>query len=200
MRIRTRTNENGGSGPDVRVHSAGANLTALRPSPKFPSTFPAKTESPPKVRFPHSIATMGKRKVGALEKVDADLANLQYKVRRDPASYRDDFQNQYNQYETFRELFLQNPSTTDEGGIVSLRELIDFISHVANCYPELTAKFPDDLIQIITLHHEVLESELRDKIVGSLVLLRNKDVIDSSKYEELVSLAKDLQTDRIADS
>jgi protein SDA1 len=124
---------------------------------------------------------MGKRKVGALEKVDADLANLQYKVRRDPASYRDDFQNQYNQYETFRELFLQNPSTTDEGGIVSLRELIDFISHVASCYPELTARFPDDLIQIITLHHEVLESELRDKIVGSLVLLRNKDVIDSSK-------------------
>ncbi|KAF2786788.1 SDA1-domain-containing protein [Melanomma pulvis-pyrius CBS 109.77] len=123
---------------------------------------------------------MGKRKVGALEKVDADLANLQYKVRRDPASYRDDFQNQYNQYETFRELFLQNPSTTDDGGIVSLRDLIDFISHVANCYPDLTAKFPDDLIQIISLHHEVLESELRDKIVGSLVLLRNKDVIDSS--------------------
>jgi protein SDA1 len=142
---------------------------------------------------------MGKRKVGALEKVDADLANLQYKVRRDPASYRDDFQNQYNQYETFRELFLQNPSTTDEGGIVSLRELIDFISHVANCYPELTANFPDDLIQIITLHHEVLESELRDKIVGSLVLLRNKDVIDSSKYEIPVSLAKDLQIDRTAD-
>jgi hypothetical protein len=28
---------------------------------------------------------MVKRKVGALEKVDADLPNLQYKVRRDPA-------------------------------------------------------------------------------------------------------------------
>ena len=27
---------------------------------------------------------MVKRKVGALEKVDADLSNLQYKIRRDP--------------------------------------------------------------------------------------------------------------------
>jgi protein SDA1 len=123
---------------------------------------------------------MGKRKVGALEKVDADLANLQYKIRRDPASYRDDFQNQYNQYETFRELFLQNPTNADDSGVVSLRDLIDFVSHVADCYPDITAKFPDDLIQILSLHHEDLEPELRDKMVGSLVLLRNKDVIDSS--------------------
>ncbi|KAF2651706.1 SDA1-domain-containing protein [Lophiostoma macrostomum CBS 122681] len=123
---------------------------------------------------------MGKRKVGALEKVDADLSNLQYKIRRDPPSYRDDFQNQYNQYETFRELFLQNPSSADDSGVVSLRDLIDFVSHVADCYSNITAKFPDDLIQILSLHHEDLDPELRDKIVGSLVLLRNKDVIDSS--------------------
>jgi protein SDA1 len=123
---------------------------------------------------------MGKRKVGALEKVDADLANLQYKIRRDPASYRDDFQNQYNQYGTFRELLMQSPSTADGNGIVSLRELIDFVAHVADCYPSLTADFPQDLMKTITLHHAELEMELRDKIVGSLVLLRNKDVIDSS--------------------
>ncbi|KAF1995717.1 SDA1-domain-containing protein [Amniculicola lignicola CBS 123094] len=123
---------------------------------------------------------MGKRKVGALEKVDADLANLQYKVRRDPPSYRDDFQNQYNQYETFRELFLQNPSTTDGNGLVSFRDLIDFIAHCADAYPTITAQFPEDLQQILSLHHEDLQYELRDKIVGSLVLLRNKDVIDSS--------------------
>jgi protein SDA1 len=129
---------------------------------------------------------MGKRKVGALEKVEADLASLQYKVRRDPPSYTDDFLNQYNQYETFRELFFQNPSSVDGGGVVSFRDLIDFISHVADCYPDITAQFPEDLIQIITLHHEDLETELRDKVVGSLVLLRNKDVIDSSTYATLL--------------
>lgn len=125
---------------------------------------------------------MGKRKVGALEKVDADLPNLQYKIRRDPQSYTDDFQNQYNQYETYRDLFLQNPTSADNTGVVSLRDLIDFIAHVADCYPQLTAQYPQDLIEILSLHHAELEQELRDKIVGSLVLLRNKDVIDSSTY------------------
>ncbi|KAF2815655.1 SDA1-domain-containing protein [Mytilinidion resinicola] len=123
---------------------------------------------------------MGKRKVGALDKVDADLPNLQYKIRRDPQSYKDDFQNQYNQYETFRELFMQAPASADDNGIVSLRDLIDFVSHVADCYPAVTANFPNDLVQILSLHHAELEVELRDKIVGSLVLLKNKDVIDSS--------------------
>lgn len=63
---------------------------------------------------------------------------------------------------------------------MSLKDQIEFIAHVSDSYPTLTAKFPEDLIQILTLHHADLEYELRDKIVGSLVLLRNKNVIDSS--------------------
>lgn len=35
-------------------------------------------------------------------------------------------------------------------------------------------------MEILSTHHEELESDLREKIVGSLVLLRRKDVIDSS--------------------
>ncbi|CAO2652531.1 Nn.00g008140.m01.CDS01 [Neocucurbitaria sp. VM-36] len=120
-----------------------------------------------------------KRKVGALEKIEADHAALRYKIKRDPQSYRDDFSNQYQQYETLRDLFLQSPGTTDTG-IVALRDLIEFVSHVADCYPDLTSQFPEDLTQILLKHHEVLEYELRDKIVGSLVLLKNKDVIDST--------------------
>jgi protein SDA1 len=134
---------------------------------------------------------MVKRKVGALEKVDADLANLQYKIKRDPPSYRDDFLSQYTQYETFRELFLQNPSSTDNAGVVSLRELVEFVSHVADCYPSVTGRFPQDLIDMLSLHHEELEHELRDKVVGSLVLLRNKDVIDSSTYGAVPCYTKD---------
>lgn len=75
---------------------------------------------------------------------------------------------------------MQAPGQTDGSGIVSLRDLIDFIAHVADCYPKTTANFPNDLIQMLNLHHRELEVELRDKIVGSLVLLRNKDVIDST--------------------
>lgn len=96
------------------------------------------------------------------------------------SSYKEDFQKQYYQYETFRELFLQAPSSADDAGIVSLRELIDFVAHVADCYPEITRAFPQDLISLLTLHHAELQHELRDKVVGSLSLLRNKDVVDSS--------------------
>ncbi|KAG9860236.1 SDA1-domain-containing protein, partial [Aureobasidium melanogenum] len=123
---------------------------------------------------------MVKRKVGALEKVDADLPNLQYKVRRDPASYKDDFNNQYSQYQAFLQLFMQAPSSTDSQGLVSLRELIDFVAHCADCYPKLTANFPTDLMALLRLHHAELEPELRDKVVGSLVLLRKKEIIDSA--------------------
>ncbi|KAF2086340.1 SDA1-domain-containing protein [Saccharata proteae CBS 121410] len=123
---------------------------------------------------------MGKRKVGALEKVEADLANLQYKIRRDPSSYRDDFENQYRQYEVFRDIFMETPTSRDDNGLVSLRDQIDFVAHCADCFPKMTAGFPDDLVKLLTLHHAELETELRDKIVGALVLLRNKDVIDSA--------------------
>ncbi|KAH6680469.1 SDA1-domain-containing protein [Halenospora varia] len=123
---------------------------------------------------------MGKKRVGALEKVDADLPNLQYKIRRDPKSYTEDFLNQYGQYQSQRDIFMASPSTATSSGIISFRDLIDFVAHVADCFPEDTAQFPEDLKTILTQHHAELESELREKIVGSLVLLRRKDIIDSA--------------------
>lgn len=119
-----------------------------------------------------------KRKVGALEKVDADLPNLQHKIKIDPSSYREDFISQHSQYASMLELFLHSPTTTDDTGIVRLRDLIDFISHVADCYPQLTSTFASELINLIQVHHATLDVELRDKIVGSLVLLRKKGIID----------------------
>lgn len=121
-----------------------------------------------------------KRKRSALEKVDADLPNLQHKIRSDPTSYQDEFLNQYSQYSSLHELFLPSPTTTDDTGIVRLRDLIDFISHVADCYPTATSAFAQDLIGLLERHHETLEAELRDKIVGSLVLLKKKEIIDSN--------------------
>lgn len=124
-------------------------------------------------------STTMKRKLGALEKVEADLTNLQYKIRRDPPSYFEDHQRQYVQYQTLRDLLLQSPSAFDDSGIVRLNDLVDFVAHTAECYPKATAQFPQDLIEILSQHHEELQAELRDKLVGSLVLLRNKDLIDS---------------------
>ncbi|OAX78326.1 hypothetical protein ACJ72_07369, partial [Emergomyces africanus] len=123
---------------------------------------------------------MGKRKLGALEKVDADLTNLQHKIRRDPKSYIEDFRSQHYQYESHREIFMAAPSSATDTGIISLRDLIEFIAHVADCYTDITKNFANELIEILTLHHAVLDPDLREKIVGSMVLLRKKEIIDSA--------------------
>ncbi|KAG8414130.1 Severe Depolymerization of Actin [Metarhizium acridum] len=124
---------------------------------------------------------MVKRKVAALEKLDADFASLQYKIRRDPKSYKDDFLRQWEQYESQREIFLTNPTGGTADSIETFHNMIDLIAHVADCYPEETKTYPDDLKLILNEHHVVLHPDLRDKVVGSLVLLRRKDVIDSAK-------------------
>jgi NUC130/3NT domain len=97
-------------------------------------------------------------------------------------SYIEDFRGQYFQYENHREIFMAAPTSATDSGILSLRDLIDFVSHVADCYPDITKGFPQELIDILTLHHPVLEPELREKLVGSLVLLKKKDIIDSTTY------------------
>jgi protein SDA1 len=96
-------------------------------------------------------------------------------------SYSEDFLNQYGQYQSQRDIFLASPTTATSTGIVSFRDLIDFVAHVADCFPSDTTSFPSDLKTILTLHHASLESELREKIVGSLVLLRRKEIIDSAE-------------------
>ncbi|KAF4121694.1 protein SDA1 [Geosmithia morbida] len=123
---------------------------------------------------------MVKRKVAALEKIDADFASLQYKIRRDPKSYIDDFRRQWDHYESQREIFLHAPGTASAEATQSFHDLVDLMAHVADCYPEETKTFPEDLKLILTEHHEVLGTDLRSKIVGSLLLLRRKDVVDSA--------------------
>ncbi|KAK6074554.1 SDA1 domain-containing protein [Seiridium cupressi] len=122
---------------------------------------------------------MGKRKVAALEKVEADLAGLQFKIRRDPIAYEQDFLAHFQQYGSSLDKFMAAPLSSDSGALISFREQIDLIAHVANLYPEHTAGFPDELKEILTRHHAILEPELREKVVSSLVLLRRKEVIDS---------------------
>ncbi|KAH9896292.1 SDA1-domain-containing protein [Xylariomycetidae sp. FL2044] len=122
---------------------------------------------------------MGKKRVTALEKIEADLAGLQYKIRRDPTSYENEFIENFQQFEAAREKFLVAPSTADSDTLITFREQIDMISHCADLYPQITHDFPDSLREILTKHHAVLEPTLREKIVASLCLLRRKGVVGS---------------------
>lgn len=94
--------------------------------------------------------------------------------------------NQYGQYQAQRDIFLTAPNATTSTGIVSFHDLIDFVAHVADCFPEETKRFPDELKTILMQHHAELESELREKIVTSLVLLRRKEIIDSAALLDIL--------------
>lgn len=123
---------------------------------------------------------MPKRKLAALEKVDADLTNLQHKIRRDPKSYEAEFAAQYEQYLSQRDIFLANPNVSGENGASSFKDILEFVAQVSDCYKSQTKDLPQQLIDILSTHHEQLEPELREKIVGSLVLVRKKELIDST--------------------
>lgn len=58
--------------------------------------------------------------------------------------------------------------------------MVDLMAHIADCYPDVMARFPSDLEEILTQHHAILHPELREKIVGSMLLLRRKDMVDSA--------------------
>ncbi|OTB08945.1 hypothetical protein M426DRAFT_316241 [Hypoxylon sp. CI-4A] len=123
---------------------------------------------------------MGKRKVAALEKIEADLAGLQYKIRKDPDAYEKEFIENWQQFDAAHEKFLAAPVGADSNSLITFREQIDLIAHCAELYPQITATFPDALKDVLIRHHAVLEPTLREKIVSSLTLLRRKDVIDSN--------------------
>ncbi|KAL7275888.1 Severe Depolymerization of Actin [Rhizina undulata] len=119
---------------------------------------------------------MAKRKRAGLLKLN-NLPMLQNLIRRDATSYREEFLLQYRHYESQRDIFMAQPEGT-EGE--TFAELVGFMSQVTSCYPDVTAQFPDDLAGLLLKHHNVLHPDLREKLVQSLVLLRNKDVIPST--------------------
>lgn len=105
-----------------------------------------------------------------------NLLALQNLLKRDPPSYKVEFIQQLNHYQTSLQIFQQNPSNKS----ASFAELISFIAQVSSCFPEDTATFPEDLANLLAKHHNVLDLDLREKIVQNLVLLRNKGVISST--------------------
>lgn len=133
-----------------------------------------------------------------------NLPQLQNLIKRDAASYQAEFQNQYNHYLSLLRILQQSPlafanstSEYDAAGASSsnngaggnnntagqsFRELVTFVAQVAQCYPEETKTFPQDLSALILEDGRGargLGNDTRKTIVQNLVMLRNKDVISS---------------------
>ncbi|KAG5636106.1 hypothetical protein H0H81_009102 [Sphagnurus paluster] len=79
----------------------------------------------------------------------ANLPQLQNLIKRDPTGYKEEFLQQWNHYNSIREIFKIHPDEQAQ----HFGELVTFISQVATCYPKETAEFP---LQIISLLLEQL--------------------------------------------
>lgn len=105
---------------------------------------------------------------------------LQNLVKRDPESYREEFLQQYAHYQSLRDIFMLNSinnESTDESAMAEFMGAIGFVSQVCSCYPRETANFPNELKQLVLDHHKSLPFDVKEKIITSLTMLRNKNVI-----------------------
>ncbi|KIJ99557.1 hypothetical protein K443DRAFT_679820 [Laccaria amethystina LaAM-08-1] len=105
----------------------------------------------------------------------SNLPQLQNLIKRDPISYKEEFLQQWNHYDSIRQIFKINPDEQAQ----HFKELVAFISQVATCYPKETADFPSHISSLLLENYGVLSSDTRKALVQNLVMLRNKDVITS---------------------
>ncbi|KAJ3896717.1 SDA1-domain-containing protein [Lentinula edodes] len=105
----------------------------------------------------------------------SNLPQLQNLIKRDPTSYKDEFLQQWNHYNSIRLIFHLNP---DEH-VQHFRELVAFIAQVATCYPKETAELPSQISTILLESYGMLSPDTRKALISTMVLLRNKNVITS---------------------
>ncbi|KAH9967129.1 protein required for actin cytoskeleton organization and cell cycle progression [Russula dissimulans] len=105
----------------------------------------------------------------------SNLPQLQNLIKRDPVSYKEEFLQQWNHYNSTRQIFQINP---DEEA-AHFRELVTFISQVAQFYPAETSDFPSHLSSLLLESYGSLSPDIRHSLIQNLVMLRNKGVITS---------------------
>ncbi|KAJ4501710.1 SDA1-domain-containing protein [Lentinula lateritia] len=103
----------------------------------------------------------------------SNLPQLQNLIKRDPTSYKDEFLQQWNHYNSIRLIFHLNPDEHAQ----HFRELVAFIAQVATCYPKETAELPSQISTILLESYGMLSPDTRKALISTMVLLRNKNVI-----------------------
>lgn len=102
-----------------------------------------------------------------------NLPQLQNLIKRDPASYKDDFLLQHRHYQFMLDVFRLHPNEFNK----SLDDLVMFIAQVSHCYPDVLANYPQELVDILQTHYSVLDSAMRMTLCRALILLRNKNLL-----------------------
>jgi protein SDA1 len=123
----------------------------------------------------------------------SNLPQLQNLIKRDPIAYKEEFLQQWNHYDSIRQMFKINPEEQAQ----HFKEIVAFISQVrllinllfiivsckmiqvATCYPKETAEFPAQISTLLLESYGILAPDTRKTLLQNLIMLRNKDVISS---------------------
>ncbi|KAM3832143.1 protein SDA1 homolog [Vipera latastei] len=114
-------------------------------------------------------------------KLPFNLPQLQNLIKRDPPSYIEEFLQQYRHYKSNVEIFKLQPAKPSK----ELGELVMFLAQVAHCYPKYLEDFPQQLKELLSYSHTVLDPDLRMTFCKALILLRNKNLINPTSLLEL---------------
>ena len=102
------------------------------------------------------------------------LPELQNLIKRDPASYKEEFDMQKRRYENELEIFKLRPTVDSE----RFTDLVTFMSHVILCYKKECQHIPMDMLQVLEEHANTLHPDVRAKLLQACIHLRNKEMID----------------------
>ncbi|KAM9142445.1 protein SDA1 homolog [Pangshura tecta] len=114
-------------------------------------------------------------------KLPRNLPQLQNLIKRDPPAYTEEFLQQYRHYQSNVEIFKLQPDKPSK----ELAELVIFLAQVGHCYPEHLVYFPQQLKELLSYNHSVLDADLRMTFCKALILLRNKNLINPTSLLEL---------------
>lgn len=110
-----------------------------------------------------------------------NLPQLQNLIKRDPASYHEEFLQQQQHFQNTIEVFQLAPDQPNK----TLDELVMFMAQVAQCYPKELEALPQQLIDLMQKHNTVLDNSVRMNLCKGLILLRNKGLLAPTDLLEL---------------
>ncbi|KAF7261177.1 hypothetical protein EG68_01530 [Paragonimus skrjabini miyazakii] len=105
------------------------------------------------------------------------LAELQYNLKRDPPTYKNDFERYYENYRALEQSFLSAPSQNIE----KLKDLLLFLSQVIHFYPDYVENFCSSVLQALLSRSFGMHTEMRLTFMKAFMRLKTKDLVPLDK-------------------
>jgi protein SDA1 len=102
------------------------------------------------------------------------LDQLRGMIKKDPDAYKEEFDMQKRRFENELEIFKLRPTVDNE----RFTDLVTFMSHVLMCYKKQCENVPMEMMKLLEENANNLHPDVRAKLVGACIHMRNKSLID----------------------